>query len=82
MSSDPFSHTVLGRANASMEDNLTASGPTIFTGYGMIGAILFFGGVGYLLDRWIGTTPWLLLTGFMIGIGVGFSGLYRLVRRR
>jgi F0F1-type ATP synthase assembly protein I len=33
--------------------------------------------VGYLLDRWLGTAPVLLL----IGVGLGFGlGLYRLVK--
>ena len=33
--------------------------------------------LGYLLDRWLGTSPWLLL----LGIGIGFAaGLRNLMR--
>ncbi|MBX5480610.1 MAG: AtpZ/AtpI family protein [Myxococcaceae bacterium] len=29
---------------------------------------------GYFLDRWLGTTPWLLLGLALLGTGVGFYG--------
>jgi ATP synthase protein I len=35
------------------------------------GALVGVGG-GYLLDRWLGTGPWLLLVLSLLGIGVGF----------
>lgn len=34
-------------------------------------------GLGYLLDRWLGTTPWLLVAGIVLGSAVG---LYEFVR--
>ena len=34
-------------------------------------------GLGLLLDRWLGTTPWLLVTGIVLGSVVG---LYQFVR--
>jgi F0F1-type ATP synthase assembly protein I len=34
-------------------------------------------GVGYLLDRWLGTSPWLLVGGIVVGSVVG---LYEFVR--
>jgi ATP synthase protein I len=71
----------LARANESMQRNLTRNESTILASYRLIGAILFLGGAGYMLDRWMGTAPWLLLSGLAIGITVGFFGLYRLVRR-
>ena len=33
--------------------------------------------LGWLLDRWLGTQPWLLLTGIVIGSA---AGLYELIR--
>jgi F0F1-type ATP synthase assembly protein I len=68
-------------ANESMERNLTRNESTILASYRLIGALLFLGGAGYLLDRWLETAPWLLLLGLTVGVGVGFVGLYRLVRR-
>ena len=32
---------------------------------------------GWLLDRWLGTSPWLLVTGLILGAAAGF---YELVR--
>ncbi len=29
-------------------------------------------GVGWLLDRWLETAPWMLVLGLIIGAGVGF----------
>lgn len=34
-------------------------------------------GLGYLLDRWLRTSPWLMVTGIVVGSAVG---LYEFVR--
>jgi len=36
---------------------------------------------GYFLDRWLNTTPWLLLVGSVLGIGLGFVGFIVAVTR-
>lgn len=36
---------------------------------------------GYYLDRWLGTSPWLLLLGLVLGIAAGFVNLFRSVSR-
>ncbi|MGH8900748.1 MAG: AtpZ/AtpI family protein [Egibacteraceae bacterium] len=41
-----------------------------------ISAILTWGGIGWLLDRWLHTTPWLVAIGFVIGIVAGFYLMY------
>jgi ATP synthase protein I len=33
--------------------------------------------IGFFLDRWLGTTPWLFLVFFMIGTGSGFMNVFR-----
>jgi len=35
---------------------------------------------GYYLDRWLGSSPWLTLTGLLFGTGAGFVNLFRAVR--
>ncbi len=35
---------------------------------------------GYWADRWLGTSPWLLLVGLGIGIAAGFTNLFRSLR--
>ena len=32
---------------------------------------------GYVLDGWLGTSPWLTLVGLLIGIAAGFVNLFR-----
>jgi F0F1-type ATP synthase assembly protein I len=71
----------LARANESLERNLNRNESTIFASYRLIGAILFFGGAGYLLDRSLETAPWLLLFGLLIGVTIGLLGIVRLIRR-
>ena len=36
---------------------------------------------GYWADRWLGTSPWLLLLGLLFGIAAGFVNLFRSVNR-
>jgi len=36
---------------------------------------------GYYADRLLGTTPWLLLVGLVLGIAAGFVNLFRSVNR-
>jgi ATP synthase protein I len=37
--------------------------------------------VGYFLDRYLGTSPWLILIGLGLGIAAGFVNLFRAVKR-
>jgi ATP synthase protein I len=39
--------------------------------------VLTFLGLGFLLDRWLGTGPWLLVSGIVLGSALG---LYEFVR--
>ncbi|MGH7263311.1 MAG: AtpZ/AtpI family protein [Candidatus Rokuibacteriota bacterium] len=36
---------------------------------------------GYVLDGWLGTSPWLTLIGLLLGIAAGFVNLFRAVGR-
>ncbi len=76
------SRHVIAHANESMQNNLNSNEKTIFAAYGLLGAILLFGAAGYLLDRWLNSSPWLLLCGLAVGLAVGFFGLLNAVRRR
>jgi ATP synthase protein I len=37
--------------------------------------------LGYLLDRWFRTAPWLIVTGLVLGTVSAFVGIYRIVSR-
>jgi len=72
----------MGRdAVESMQTHLGREEPAILACYGLIGAILLFGGAGWLTDHYLGTTPWCLLGGLVAGICVGFSLLALMLRR-
>jgi F0F1-type ATP synthase assembly protein I len=67
----------LGQALKHLQENLRKAGPAVTAGYTLIGAILLLGGVGYGLDVWLETSPWLLLAGLLMGIVVGFYELIK-----
>ncbi len=46
-------------------------------GFEFVAAVLLMTGAGYLLDGWLGTGPWLLVGGSMLGFGVGLFILVR-----
>ena len=64
--------------NASMQRNVDRSSSAMFGSYGLIAAILLLGGAGFVLDRWLGTEPWLLVAGLLVGAAIG---LYQLGSR-
>ncbi|HEU4400765.1 MAG TPA: AtpZ/AtpI family protein, partial [Candidatus Polarisedimenticolia bacterium] len=51
--------------------------------YAQVGTMLVapmgvLGWIGYRLDRWLGTAPWLLLAGLILGMAGGFVNFLRL----
>lgn len=50
-------------------------------GFEFIVAVLLFGAIGYGLDRWLGSSPWLLLIGFGLGFAAGLGILLKMARR-
>ena len=65
----------LGESNESLHDNLERSEPGMIASYRLIGSIVVLGGLGYFLDRWLDTSPWLLIVGLAAGLVIGFAGL-------
>jgi F0F1-type ATP synthase assembly protein I len=68
-------------ANRALQDNLDRNEPRIVASYALIGAILVLGSIGFAIDRWAGTSPWLLLVGLAAGILLGLVQLLRSVRQ-
>ena len=46
-------------------------------GVEMIAALIVGVTIGYFLDRWLGTKPWLMLLFFVLGSAAGCLGVYR-----
>jgi F0F1-type ATP synthase assembly protein I len=72
----------LARSMRSLQENVRRSGPAAVASYTLIGAIVLLGGLGYVLDQWLGTSPWLFLGGMLFGVVVGFYELAKVVRHR
>lgn len=75
---DPGRRGLLGPATQ-FQRNLRNSAPVAAASYTLIGAIIVLGGLGYFADTWLGTSPWLLLLGLLLGIVVGFYELAMVV---
>ena len=53
------------------------SGLAYAAGFSLFAAVLAGLIAGWLLDRWLGTSPWLLITGIILGAAAGFYELIR-----
>ena len=69
------------RSMRAFQENVQRSGPAAAASYTLTGGILLLGGLGYAADLWLGTSPWLLITGLVLGIVVGFYALIMASRR-
>lgn len=48
-------------------------------GVELVAALLVGVGIGWLLDQWLGTTPWLMLVFFLLGSASGMFNVYRVM---
>jgi ATP synthase protein I len=44
----------------------------------LVASVVSFCGLGWLLDKWFGTEPWLLIAGIVLGSAVGLFQFVRL----
>jgi F0F1-type ATP synthase assembly protein I len=70
------------RSAESLQDNVRRAGPAAGASYTLIGAIILLGGIGYGLDQSLGTAPWGLFVGLILGLIVGFYELAKVVWHR
>ncbi len=56
------------------------AGRAASAGYFLIIAMLLGSGAGYALDRWLGSQPWGLLGGFLLGMAAAARELYQIAR--
>lgn len=50
-------------------------------GIEMAASVLIGTFIGYWIDKWLGTSPWILIIGFVFGAAAGFRNLYRFISR-
>ena len=66
-------------SSGSWQQSLREASTYLSLGMQMALTMVFFVVVGYFLDRWLGTAPWLLLLGAVLGMVSIFIHLFRLV---
>jgi ATP synthase protein I len=59
-------------AGENVASSYRKAGPYLDASWQLAGSVLFWVLVGYFVDRWLHTTPWLLVAGAVLGIGLGF----------
>jgi ATP synthase protein I len=55
----------------------TGLGVAMRIGLELVVATMVGTGLGWLGDRYFGTSPWLMLVGVLIGVAAGFLNVYR-----
>lgn len=64
------------------EENVTAKSGLVYAAViSFVLSTVVLMGVGWGLDRWLGTAPWLVVTGIVLGAGIGFYQFIRLLSR-
>lgn len=69
------------RADEGFRSGLGGAGAMLRIGIEMVSAIAVGTGIGWLLDSWLGTKPWLMVVFFFMGAAAGILGVYRATGR-
>jgi ATP synthase protein I len=56
-------------------------GPAIRVGVDLVSGVVVGVVIGLVLDRWLGTAPWLMLVFFILGSAAGIMNVMRTARR-
>ena len=56
----------------------TAMGIGFRIGIELVVGVVIGAGGGYALDRWLGTAPWLMVLGLVVGFAAGLRNVFRL----
>ena len=65
------------RAPGTGPEGGSALGMAWRVGLELVSALVVGVAIGYLLDRWLGTKPWLLILFFVLGAAAGMLNVYR-----
>lgn len=63
--------------NRPLPETLRTIGALSTVGFAFVLAVLVGAGVGWLLDSWLGTSPWLFLVFFFLGLAAGILNVFR-----
>ncbi|HEY5208367.1 MAG TPA: AtpZ/AtpI family protein [Stellaceae bacterium] len=60
-------------------DSQNALGLALRIGVELVVAVVIGAGIGWALDRWLGTRPWGMIILFFLGIAAGLVNVYRTI---
>ena len=63
------------------EETARKSGIAYVAAFTLFISVAVMLGLGWVLDRWLGTAPWLLIAGIVLGSIVGFYQFIRLTSK-
>lgn len=66
---------------ADQEETNRKSGIAYAAALTLFASVISLCGIGWLLDRWLGTKPWLLVAGIVLGAVAGFYQFIRLTSK-
>ena len=67
--------------NRALPETLRTIGALSTVGFAFVLAVVIGAGFGYLLDGWLGTSPWLFLVFFFLGVAAGILNVFRAASR-
>ena len=70
---DPADH----KPAAPGKDSRSGAGQALRAGTDLVAALVVGGFLGYWMDRWLGTKPWMMIIMFFLGFAAGFLNIYR-----
>lgn len=63
------------------QDANRKTGLAYAAGINLFASVIALAGLGWLLDRWLATAPWLLVAGVVVGAVVGFYQFIRITAK-
>jgi ATP synthase protein I len=66
-------------ANRPSGETLRTIGALSAVGFAFVLAVVIGTALGYVIDRWFGTSPWFFLGGFVVGLIAGARSVFRTV---
>ena len=68
-------------AETDKEETNRKSGIAYAAAFALFASVATLAGIGWALDRWFGTSPWLLVGGVVLGAAAGFYEFARLTSK-